>query len=252
MKRIGIFLFTIMTFQVISAQNIIDESFSQYKSNDNYTKVSVSGKMFDMASEMELDGSDQDLEDIKELVSGIESFHMIFGTQEVETKRKYYEGVDIIQRRYEELMSVDDKEGNFSLYINEKNGMVFEVVMIGASHDKFMVATLKGNMDLKRLGQITKRLKKESLDLGEIMQSDHHDVQVYPNPSALGSTVKMTAVQNLIGAEATLIDMSGKVLAKWIVNEGEMEIPTHNLSKGRYIIEILNGDQTVRRKLIIQ
>lgn len=62
----------------------------------------------------------------------------------------------------------------------------------------------------------------------------------------------MTAVQNLIGAEATLIDMSGKVLAKWIVNEGEMELPTHDLSKGRYIIEILNGDQTVRRKLIIQ
>ena len=125
------------TMGTLQAQNIIDESFSEYKENDDYTKVRVSGTMFEMASDM------------KDMVGDIQSFQMILGVEETETDKKYKDGLTIIREGYEELMTVNSKEGKFSLYIDEADGIVYEVVMIGAAPDKFLVASLVGEMDLR-------------------------------------------------------------------------------------------------------
>lgn len=252
MKKTFIIALAFLMVGTLSAQNIIDEAFSHYKQNEDYTKVRVSGTMFEMASEMEVDEEDNDMQDIKEMVSDIESFQMILGVEETETEQKYKDGVSIIRSRYEELMTVDGKEGRFSLYIDEENGIVYELVMIGASPDKFLVASLVGEMDLRKLGQITKRIQKEGSALGSIVTDEGHEVKIYPNPSPTGGVISLEVSDNLVDADVQVLDLSGQVVKEWILAAKASKMPSEDLAAGRYVLQISNKDRTVRRKFIVQ
>lgn len=253
MKKLMVLVLSFSISGMAIAQNVIDEKFASYKSKENYTKVSVTGKMFEMASNVEIEESTQEVENIKELLSGIESFNMILGTEESETKSKYLQGLSKIQIDYEELMSVDDKQGRFSFYIDENNGVVHELVMIGASPDKFMVASLKGRMDLRKLGEITKQIQKQGVQPMSMMFDEGTDnFKVYPNPASVGESIVVKAPSNLIGGQAKMYDLSGRIVHEWHIENETQRINTSNLDHGRYVVELTKDKVRMKKKVILQ
>ncbi|MDX1686065.1 MAG: DUF4252 domain-containing protein [Saprospiraceae bacterium] len=253
MKRIVLFVFLGMTSFSLSAQNVIDREFAEYKSDDDYTKIQVAGKMFEMASDIEVQEDDKDMTEVKELISEIESFSMILGVEQENTLMKYKEGLNAIQGQYEELMVVSGKEGNFSFLINESNGIVYELVMIGASKDKFMVASLNGKMDLSRLGKISKRIQQGEFEPFSKMNEEGADeVKIYPNPSGEGQVITLEVPESMVGGTARVFDLSGQNIREWTISNIAEKMPVTNISEGRYLVEVNNGEATIRKKFVVQ
>jgi hypothetical protein len=71
----------------------------------------------------------------------------------------------IVQNKYEELMSVRDKDKDMKFYIMEKSpGKISELVMISGSAKDFMVMTLFGEIDLKQVSRIGKKMNVSGLE----------------------------------------------------------------------------------------
>ncbi len=243
----------LMMVSTISAQNIIDEHFSAYKAQEDYTKIHVTGKMFQMASDIEIETDSEEIGDVQELLSGIKSFSMIMGPEESEAKSKYLSGAQLIQDSHEELMSVDDQQGSFSFYIDEVDGIVNELVMIGAAKGQFMVATLNGQMNLKKLGQITKQIRQEGFGpMSKVFDHGADEVKLYPNPASLDDEVKLDIPENLIGGQMTIFDLSGAVILKEDIGARDKVISTSGLTSGQYVVELEHDNVRIKKKMVIR
>jgi len=253
MKNIAfLFVFSLMS-SITFGQNIIEEKFSTYKSQDNFTSVFVSSKMFQLAQYIEVDESDDDLNDFKEMISSIHSLNMIVGEDVNNALGEYQLGVQKVNGSHEELMSVDSKDGNFAFFIDESGGVVHELVMIGAEKAKFIVLSLVGEMDLRQLSKLSHKMQGEGFqDLSKIFDHGAEQVKVYPNPATSSTSVKIEVPEEMVGATATVVDFSGKVIHRFPVSSTVNEINTESYAQGRYVIELQKEKVRMKKKLIIQ
>ena len=78
-KIIGIVVIALMSASTYAQTDALDKYFSNYQQDENFTKVNISGKMFDLASFLESD--DNDVQEFKDLVSGVESLKMLMNNE---------------------------------------------------------------------------------------------------------------------------------------------------------------------------
>ncbi|MFT6726872.1 MAG: hypothetical protein ACJAV7_001322, partial [Flavobacteriales bacterium] len=150
MKKIAITLMMAAVSMVSFAQsNAITEYFSDFESQEDFTKVNVTGKMFEMT--LELEGADADEQALLDALSNIEGLTLI-GTESTENAVALFE--DAISRPgndFEVLMTVDDKDGNAVFYVREDNGVIAELLVIARGENEFGVATIWGEIDLRQV-----------------------------------------------------------------------------------------------------
>ena len=75
------------------------------------------------------------------------------------------------------------------------------------------------------------------------------DFEIYPNPITSGNWT-LAAAKELMGAQAEIVDVNGRLVYKAEINQLKTEINTGQLSDGIYFIKISSGKTTVTRKLI--
>jgi hypothetical protein len=61
-------------------------------------------------------------------------------------------------------MSVRDKDNDMKFYIKETGGKISELVMIMGGTDDFMVLSLFGEIDLKQVSRIGKKMDVKGLE----------------------------------------------------------------------------------------
>lgn len=239
---------------MLSSQNIIQEHFSEYRTNDDYTKIHVTGKMFEMASNMEVESETEQVEDVQELLSGIKSFSMILGPESAElAKGKYLDGIRKVRNSHEELMSVDDTQGSFTFFIQENDGMVSELVMVGAMKEQFMVASLSGSMDLKKLGKITKQIRQEGFGpMTKVVEHGGTQVNVFPNPATINDQVSIEIPENLQDGQITVYDLSGATVHRQSTQSDRATLSAEDLGLGQFFIEIEKDQVRVKKKLVVR
>lgn len=252
----NILLFTLATFISFSSfgQNIIDRHYSDLQDRENITSVFVSGKMFSYASYIEVAEDDEDLDEIKDFITKIQSFNLIVAHDLENPLSEFKKGLSVLKRDYEELIQVRDKEGRFSVYIDESNGVVHELVGIATDNEKFVVGTLMGEMDLDKISEMIGKINTEDNDnpvFGRFKDTGISEWKAYPNPVNESGTLNLELPENMIGGNATLYNNNGaQVKTNTIVSEFQTMDLT-GLTPGQYIIQLDNETTTMKKKIVI-
>ena len=250
-----ILIMCLASAQWVAGQSVIDNHFQYLLDMDEATNVNVSGKMFQLlnAIDVNVEGSeDEDLEEMKVMLGSITGFQLVAVEEMPDARRHYDKGLSKMQRGYEELISVDDKEGHFRLLIDEHAGRVQEVVGIGTGEDGLVVFSLMGDMELEKVGHMVKQMQDSgvgpqlrSLDL------DPDDITVYPNPVTPRGALTIKVPETLVGGQATLYNASGQKVDAWIISARSDSRQLSGLAAGGYAVAFQREGVTIRKKLVV-
>lgn len=165
MKKLWIVLVLMTGYSVTNAQNDpISKFFAKYQSDESFSQVTVSSKMFSLFTNMEVETPED-----KEVLSAISKLKglRILSKEDARNARELYkEAFALIPMKdYEELMTVRDKDQDMKFLIKDDGkGKITELIMVMGGLDSFMVMSLYGDIDLKQVSRIGKKMDIQGLD----------------------------------------------------------------------------------------
>jgi hypothetical protein len=165
MKKLMIGAVMMVTVIAANAQgDAIAKFFSKYQDDESFTQVKVSSKMFGLFTNMEVTKPED--KEILDAISKIKGLRVLAKHETRDSRALYKEAMAMIpEKEYEELMSVRDKDKDMKFFIKELSaGKIGELVMVMGGNDEFMVLTLFGEIDLKKIGKIGKKMDIDGLD----------------------------------------------------------------------------------------
>jgi len=161
-KLIGVvMLMVVMTG--VQAQDAITKFFSKYQNDDSFSQVTVSSKMFSLFTNMDAETAED--KEVLEAISKLKGLR-ILGKEDARNARELYkEAFKLIPiKDYEELMSVRDKDKDMKFLIKESGGKISELIMIMGGTTQFMVMSLYGEIDLKQVSRLGKKMNVSGLE----------------------------------------------------------------------------------------
>lgn len=252
MKKVLILFVAFMATNLLTAQNIIDKHFDHFAEDEKVTSVHVSGKMFQYAGFIQVDAGDKEAQEIKDMITSINSFSLIAVPELESPKDEYFDALDKVGDEFEELLRIRDKNCNFTLFVNETDEVVREVVGIAAAEDKFIVFTLEGLMDLNHIGKLIAKVNADGFEkIADATDTGLEQVKVYPNPVGANSDINLEIPDNLIGGTAKIYDMEGNLIDTRTVQANKSTLSTTSLRAGYYLIEVQKEGLMVKKKIAV-
>lgn len=174
MKKIIVIGVLMMAAVGVYAQGeAVSKFFGKYQNDDTFSQVSVSSKMFGLFTNMELE--DKDDQEVLNAISKLKGLKVLAKEDARNARELYNEANKMLPKsEYEELMYVRDKDKDMRFFITEKAGKISELVMIASGSNDFMLLTLFGEIDLKQISKIGKKMDVDGLrDLERLNDKDH-------------------------------------------------------------------------------
>ena len=164
MKRIAIALIVMMaSLQGFAQNDVISSLFEQYNDNPNFTKVSISSKMFELFTK--IDASDPDDKAVLDAIGKLKGLKVIAADSIADSRGVYQDAVNRIQKKnYTELMSVKDGTEDMLFMIREKGSIIEELVMVAGGRKSFMVLSLYGEIDLSSISKLSKSMNVKGME----------------------------------------------------------------------------------------
>ncbi len=153
MKKIQfLIIFLFAGISLMAQNNAVDKYFSKYMDNDDFTVVSVSGKMLSMISE---DDNDPETDNILSSLKGINIL-----TTEKNASNFYGEAKSkLYDSGYEELMKVKDKDSNVLFMVRGSDGKkVKELILLVGESDDTVLMSFTGDISLNKISKLGKSL----------------------------------------------------------------------------------------------
>ena len=162
-KIIVIGVVMIVAMQGVNAQDAISKFFSKYQTDESFSSVTVSSKMFGLFTNMEADTPED--KEILEAISKLKGLK-ILAKEDARTSRSLYkEAFTLIPvKEYEELMAVRTDDKDMKFFIKENSGKISELLMVVGGNEQFMVMSLFGEIDLKQIARIGKKMDVKGLE----------------------------------------------------------------------------------------
>lgn len=165
MKKISILLIAVFVSSFAFAQeNVIVRHFSEYQKNKDFTKVSVTSKMFSLMTEIDVD--DPNEKELLDAMSKLKGIKAVVNEKSGSSIDLYYDAIAAISKdsRYEELMSVEDSEENITFLVNDNGGVINELVMVAGAEAMFMVMTIYGEIDLSQIAKLSRVMNIQGME----------------------------------------------------------------------------------------
>jgi hypothetical protein len=163
MKKIIVAVVLLMVINAAQAQDAISKFFSKYQNDESFSQVTVSSKMFGLFTNMEADNAED--KEILEAISKLKGLKIIAKHDARNARDLYKEAFGLIPvKDYEELMSVRDKDKDMKFLIKESGGKISELLMVMGGTTEFMVMSLFGEIDLKQVSRIGKKMDVQGLE----------------------------------------------------------------------------------------
>ena len=143
---------------------VMTKYFEKFSSNEDFTKVSVSSKMFSLFTE--LDANTEDEKEFLEAISKLKGLKAVVGEDvDAEESRKLYNSAiaDVDKEGYEELMTVTDAEENVKISIKEQGGKIEELILVAGGKSKFALLSLYGEIDLKKISKLASSMRIQGM-----------------------------------------------------------------------------------------
>ncbi len=252
MKYISLVVTSLLFISSIQSQNIIEQYYSHLKDMDDATTINISGKMFSMMASLEIETEDAEVKEALDFISSVTSFQLVSVDNFKDSKKERNRTADHMTQRYEELITVRDKENNLTIYIDEDGGIVDEIVGIVQAPENFVVFSLNGKIELSQVGKIAQYIQMEGLkEMDHVKKTEAQEVKVYPNPISSSGEINVNLSDYFIGGTATLYDLKGKEIKQISIDKNKHIIPAYGLTSGNYFLQIKKEDVSVKKKVII-
>ncbi|WP_276372978.1 DUF4252 domain-containing protein [Chryseolinea sp. H1M3-3] len=171
-KLIAVGVVMIVVMNAANAQDAISKFFSKYQTDESFSSVTVSSKMFGLFTNMEADTPED--KEILEAISKLKGLK-ILAKEDARTARSLYKEAFVLIpiKEYEELMAVRTDDKDMKFFIKETAGKVSELLMVVGGNEQFMVMSLFGEIDLKQIARIGKKMDVKGLEHLEKMHDGH-------------------------------------------------------------------------------
>lgn len=163
MKKIYIVMIVMMAAQGVFAQDFISKFFNKYQTDESFTQVTISSKMFGLFTNMEVENKED--QEVLSAISKLKGLRILGKENTSDARSLYKEAFALIPtKEFEELMSVRDKDKDMKFYIKESGGKISELVMIMGGTKDFMILSLFGEIDLKQVSHIGRKMNVSGLE----------------------------------------------------------------------------------------
>ena len=253
MKNILIAFVLIFSINLSNAQNIIDKHFSHFKNSDDFTTISVTGKMFEIAAQIEIEEADTEFKEFKDMISNIESFNMIVGEDIPNAFTEYKSALNLVADSHEELMRISTKNEKIIIKVHEANGFVQEVIMIGKVEETFIAFSLMGQIRMEEIGKVINKVQSSNLNdsFEKVFKNNIEGFKVYPNPVSTNGSFTVEVPEDMAGGQISIIDIDGKIVRELAVNGTRQSLNVDGLNPGTYVVQINLADVRMNKKIIV-
>jgi hypothetical protein len=163
MKKIVVALVMMVAMNSAFGQDAISKFFSKYQNDESFSQVTVSSKMFSLFTNMEAETPED--KEVLEAISKLKGLRILAKDDARNARDLYKEAFTLVpMKEYEELMSVRDKDKDMKFLIKESSGKISELLMIMGGNEDFMVLSLFGEIDLKQISRIGKKMDVKGLE----------------------------------------------------------------------------------------
>lgn len=164
MKRIVVVVIVMAATNAAWAQgDAISKFFTKYMSDESFTQVTISSKMFNLFTNME--ASTPEDKEVLEAISKLKGLRILAKEDARNARDLYKEAFSLIPvKDYEELMSVRDKDKDMKFLIKESGGKISELLMVMGGNEEFMIMSIFGEIDLKQISRIGKKMNVSGLE----------------------------------------------------------------------------------------
>lgn len=156
MKKITIIaLGMILSSTAFAQESAISKFFSKYVEDREFTHVVMTSRMFGLFAN--LDAEAEEDKEIIETISKITGLQILGLSDSSRSQALYKEAFELIPRsNYDELLGFRDSDNEFKFLINEKDGIITELLMVMGGTKEFFVLSLVGDIDLKQISKLSK------------------------------------------------------------------------------------------------
>ena len=140
-KLIGIIAFALFAYS-LNAQKSIDDLFAKYSGKDGFVSVTINGNLLKMAASFD--------EEDKSLPKEINTIRILAQDDDNMTVDNFYDMVikDIDLSKYEEFMSVLEKDEKARMLVKTDGNKFSEFLLIAGGNDNNAIIQIKGSMTL--------------------------------------------------------------------------------------------------------
>src|SRR5690554_3981757 len=250
MKKI---FYTILTFVLIGTQSFaqdvaITQLFDEYENREDVTLITLTGKAFDMVSQMKTE--EDDPTGFNRIAGQITSFRMLVDDNDLNAKNTAKRARTMVSSQFEDLVTIRDKGTDIKIAINEANGVVSELIAILGSDSNFVFMSITGNMQLSDVNEITKKLSTMKKDVFS-KTIDPSKILVFPSPAKQGDEISIILPSELNGANVQIYDVSGKIVAEFHAKDNAKKLNSGSFGSGVFILKATKGDVETTRKFLI-
>lgn len=250
MKKI---IYTILTIALISTQGFaqdvaVNQLFDEYENREDVTLITLSGKAFDMVSEMKTDQDDPT--GFNRIAGQITGFRMLVDDKDFNAKNTAKRTRTMLSSQFEDLMTVRDKGSDIKVTINEADGVVSELIVILGSDSNFVLMSITGHMKLSDVNELTKKLTTMKKDVFA-KTIDPSKILIFPSPAKQGDEISVILPNELNGANVQIYDVSGKIVAEFNAKDNAKKLNSGTFGSGVFILKAVKGDTETTRKFLI-
>lgn len=160
-KVLVVFLVFLLPALALAQQTPVDELFDKYSGQEGITSVYITSYMFSMFTEIETDDPEFD-----ELIKNLKGIKILATDESFGGSVNFYkEIIDKLPKSvYKELMVIKEKDQDVKFLINEKDGKIFELLIVAGGSDENAIISIQGNIDLKNISKLSKSMNIGGLE----------------------------------------------------------------------------------------
>lgn len=230
--------------------NALNKYFSQYQEDERFTKVHVTQKAFELLHHIDVEGKEE--QEFKELMQSFTALDVLASEDMPNATQAFNSALKEVGDEFEELMSVDEKDGSFRFFIDETKGVVHEFLLIGKDKKEFILLSITGHMELSKISKFASMAHNTGMKHVAKMPEDVGEIKVRPNPIPEGGNISLTLPESFDDCDITVYNMNGaKVLNAGGV-KNNASIGTSALPAGYYVMHLQKDGTTVKKKFLVK
>jgi hypothetical protein len=141
----------------------VSKFFAKYATDESFTTATISSKMFSLITNMDVQTAED--KEIIDAISKLKGLKVLGKENSSDARALYKEAYALVSgNSYEELMSVRDKDKDMKFFIRESGGKINELLMVMGGADDFMLLSLFGEIDLKQISRIGRKMNVDGLE----------------------------------------------------------------------------------------
>ncbi len=154
--------------------------------------------------------------------------------------------------------TASEENNDYFEVLHSSNGIDFEVIdrVEGAGNSNTLINYQSSDYNAKQgvnyyqLRQVDFDGKTTLSNIRTVMVNSNNELSLYPNPVNNGQNISVE-FKNEMSYTAEVYDVTGRMLMSFEGNTNSFKIATNELIKGNYILRIVNGEQSIVKRFIV-